>query len=49
MRSNQAADREEVSMTRMDNALDMQITIVNCMKQEWWRGRIVYEGECNWN
>lgn len=27
-------------MTRMDNALDMQITIVNCMKQEWWRGRI---------
>lgn len=22
-------------MTRMDNVLDMQITIANCMKQEW--------------
>ena len=29
------SDQEGVSMTRMDNVLDMQITIANCMKQEW--------------
>ncbi len=26
---------EEIAVNRTDNVLNMQITIVNCMKQEW--------------